>query len=95
MLRITIVEDDPADLAQLTNCLRQFEEEQGEHFRVQAFSNPSDFLNNYRSDCDLIFMDIELPLFNGVDVARQLRGNRQCSHPGVHHQHGAVRRERL
>lgn len=73
MLRITIVEDDPADLAQLTNCLRQFEEEQGEHFRVQAFSNPSDFLNNYPSDCDLIFMDIELPLFNGVDVARQLR----------------------
>lgn len=73
MVRITIVEDDPVDLARLTDCLRQYEAEQGERFDVKSFSNPSDFLSTYRSDCDLIFMDIELPLFNGVDVARQLR----------------------
>lgn len=73
MVRITIVEDDPADLARLTDCLRQYEAEQEERFDVKSFSNPSDFLSTYRSDCDLIFMDIELPLFNGVDVARQLR----------------------
>lgn len=73
MVRIKIVEDDPTDLARLMDCLRRYEEEQEEHFSVQSYSNPSDFLNTYRSDCDLIFMDIELPLFNGVDVARQLR----------------------
>lgn len=73
MVRITIVEDNPTDLARLVECLRQYETEQGEHFSVKSFSNPSDFLNTYRSDCDLIFMDIELPLFNGIDVARQLR----------------------
>lgn len=73
MVRIVIVEDDPADLAQLMDCLRRYEEEQGERFSVKSFSNPSDFIDTYRSDCDLIFMDIELPLFNGIDVARQLR----------------------
>lgn len=73
MVRITIVEDDPADLSRLMDCLRRYEEEQGERFSVKSFSNPSDFLDDYRSDCDLIFLDIELPLFNGVDVARQLR----------------------
>lgn len=73
MVRITIVEDDPVDLARLTDCLRQYEAEQEERFDVKSFSNPSDFLSAYRSDCDLIFMDIELPVFNGVDVARQLR----------------------
>lgn len=73
MVRIVIVEDDPADLKRLTDCLRQFEEEQGERFSVKAFSNPSEFLDSYRPDCDLVFMDIELPLFNGIDVARQLR----------------------
>lgn len=73
MVRIMIVEDDPADLAQLTDYLRRYGEEQGERFSIRSFSNPSHFLDAYRSDCDLVFLDIELPLFNGVDVARQLR----------------------
>lgn len=73
MVRIAIVEDDPADLARLTQCLQQYEQEQGEHFSVKSFSNPSDFLNAYQSGCDLVFLDIELPVFNGVEVARQLR----------------------
>lgn len=73
MVKIVIVEDDPSDLSRLTDCLRQYEKEQREQFSVKSFSNPSDFLNTYQPDCDLIFMDIELPLFNGVDVARQLR----------------------
>lgn len=73
MTRIVIVEDDPADLVQLTDCLRRYEQEQGEHFSVRSYANPAEFLNTYRSDCELIFLDIELPVFNGVDVARQLR----------------------
>ncbi len=73
MIRIEIVEDDPSDLSHLEDCLRQYEKEQGERFSVKSYTNPSDFLAAYRSDCDLIFMDIELPVFNGVDVARQLR----------------------
>lgn len=73
MVRIAIVEDDPADLEQLTECLRQYEDEQEAHFSVKSFSDPADFLSTYRSDFDLIFMDIELPLFNGVEAARQLR----------------------
>ena len=73
MARIIIVEDDPADLEQLMDCLHHFEEEQGQRFSVKTFSNPSDFLDSYRSDCDLVFMDIELPLFSGMDAARQLR----------------------
>lgn len=73
MTRIVIIEDDPADLAQLTDCLRRYEQEQGEHFSVRSYANPAEFLNTYRSDCELIFLDIELPVFNGVDVARQLR----------------------
>ena len=73
MIQIAIVEDDPADLAALTDCLSRFEQEQGERFAVRSFSNPAAFLENYHSDFDLVFMDIELPLFNGVEAARALR----------------------
>ena len=73
MVKIVIVEDDPQDLRQLMDCLHHFEQEQGEQFSVRSFSNPADFLETYRSDCDLVFLDIELPVFNGIDTARQLR----------------------
>lgn len=73
MVRIAIVEDDPADLEQLAECLRRYEQEHSERFSVRSFSNPADFLNPYRSDCDLVLMDIELPLFNGMEAARRLR----------------------
>ena len=73
MVRIAIVEDDPSDMAQLTECLRRYEEEQKETFSVRFFSAPADFLNTYGPGYDLIFMDIELPLTNGMEVARQLR----------------------
>lgn len=75
MIRIVVVEDDSEDLAQLTDCLRRYEQECGDSFSIKSYANPADFLDAYRSDCDLIFMDIELPLFNGVEVARQLGGS--------------------
>lgn len=73
MVRIAILEDDPSDLEHLVECLRRYEQEQAEHFFIQSFSNPTDFLNSYRSDYHLVLMDIELPLFNGMEVARHLR----------------------
>lgn len=73
MLRITIVEDNPADLAALQDCLHRYEQEQGEHFTVRSYANPAQFLDEYRLDSDLIFMDIELPVFNGLKVSQRLR----------------------
>ena len=32
-----------------------------------------DFLEAYRPDFDLVFLDIELPLLNGIETARRLR----------------------
>lgn len=73
VISIAIVEDDAADLARLTECLRQYQQEHSLHFSVRAFSHPSDFLDTYRSDFDLIFLYIELPVFSGIEVAQELR----------------------
>lgn len=73
MIRIAIVEDDQADAKQLADCLERFQREQGESFSVRTFPNPAEFLDTYGSGYDLVFMDIELPMFNGMEAARQLR----------------------
>lgn len=73
MVRIAVLEDDPSDLKHLTECLRRYEQEQAEQFSIQSFSSPTDFLDSYHSDYHLVLMDIELPLFNGMEVARHLR----------------------
>lgn len=73
MVRIAIVEDDLADAKRLADCLVRFQKEQEENFTVWNFTNPAEFLDTYGSGYDLVFLDIELPVFNGMEVARQLR----------------------
>lgn len=73
MLRIAIVEDDPTDLAQIMEYLRYYEAEHSQTFSVRQFTDPVRFLADYRPDFDMVFMDIELPHFNGVEAAKRLR----------------------
>ena len=73
MVRIAIVEDNSNDLACLKDCLQEYEQEQNASFSLFSFSNPLDFLEAYRPDFDLVFLDIELPLLNGIETARRLR----------------------
>lgn len=73
MVRIKILEDDPVDRDTLVECLRRYEREQDLSLTITTYENPSVFLEDYHLDCDLLFLDIELPLFNGLDTARQLR----------------------
>ena len=49
MVRIKILEDDPADRDTLIECLRKYEREQGQSFSITAYDNPSDFMDNYHT----------------------------------------------
>lgn len=73
MVHVKILEDNPADRDVLIDCLHRYEQESGEQFAITDYDNPAKFLDEYRLDCDLAFIDIELPVFNGLDTARQLR----------------------
>lgn len=73
MHRIAIIEDNSRDLEQIQSFLSHYQQEQGISFSITSFNDPMKFLSKYRSDYDLIFMDIELPPFHGIDIARRLR----------------------
>ena len=73
MIRIAIVEDDSADLAQELEFLKRFEQESGERFQIRTFTDPAAFLDDYRPEFDVVFLDIELPHLNGIEAARRLR----------------------
>lgn len=73
MHRIAIIEDNSRDLDQILSFLSHYQQEHSISFSITSFKDPMKFLSEYRSDYDLVFMDIELPPFNGVDIARRLR----------------------
>lgn len=73
MINVAIVEDDLNAFEVLKNYLDRYSKETGEIFSINHYSTAINFLHNYSSNCDIVFMDIELPGLNGMDAAKKLR----------------------
>lgn len=73
MSNIAIVEDEDAAAAVLTDYINRFGSESGSEFNIVRFSRATDFLRDYKSVYSVVFMDIQMPLLNGMDAAEELR----------------------
>ena len=73
MIKICIVEDDVAEMERLEKCLFRYTETHGHEIVVSKYTNAEDFLQNYSMDCEVIFMDIELPGINGIEAMKRIR----------------------
>lgn len=73
MTRIAIVEDSKRDYENLNELLLRYSSEKGEIFDIKYFPNAVDFISDYSYDLDLIFLDIMMPGFSGMDAAKDLR----------------------
>ncbi len=73
MLRIAIVEDDKAAADTLVSFLKKYSEERNCEFTTKCFTDAESFLTGYKSDYDIVFMDIELPVMNGMEASFRLR----------------------
>ena len=73
MLHIAIVEDTPNEAQRLESYVQRYSREKGEALRHTRYENADAFLREYRSQYDIVFMDIEMPGINGMDAAKQLR----------------------
>lgn len=73
MFSVAIVENDRNDLETLVQALRQYEEQYGIQMNIASFENAEIFLTNYKPIYDVVFMDIELEVKNGMEAAHILR----------------------
>jgi len=71
MLRCAIVEDSPRELEHLKECLARYSAERDIPLETMAFGDAASFLEHYRADYDIVFMDIELPGTGTLQDAEQ------------------------
>ena len=73
MYRIAIVEDNPQSRDKLRQYISRYQAERDIVIHCAEFGDGLNFVSDYTADYDVIFMDIEMPLMDGMRAAREIR----------------------
>lgn len=74
MLKIMILEDEKAQSDRLMQYLSNYRDEHSEfEYIAEIYDRGIAFLDAYKCDADLIFLDIRVPDLPGMEVAKRIR----------------------
>ncbi len=73
MYRIAIVEDEELYASQLKEYIEKFAGESGYSFRITQFRDGDEIASGYQGNFDIILMDIEMSLMDGMTAAEEIR----------------------
>ncbi len=73
MIRIAMVEDEEEYAKTIRRYCSRYNAEKHTDIDLVWHDNPVAFLEGYRGDCDVVFMDVVMPLMDGMTCARRLR----------------------
>lgn len=76
MLNILICDDDPAFAASLSQKISTLSDFSPRTMRITCITQSEEMLKDDFTSYDLLFLDIDMGVVNGLDLARKLRQNR-------------------
>lgn len=72
-MRVCVLEDEKIVADKLCSFIEKYCAEQGVRVEVQVFPDAFALLEGYHADVDILFMDIQLPVMNGMEAAKKIR----------------------
>ena len=76
MLKIAVCDDDAVFLENTVEMINKWSTLRDEKTEIHTFSNGDDLIEGHKNvQMDIIFLDVIMPLLNGMDTARELRQN--------------------
>ena len=73
MVRIAVVEDEDSYRTQICDYLSRYESENQVRLSVTLYQDGINLLDEYTGQFDVIFMDIQMRLMNGLETAQKIR----------------------
>lgn len=73
MIRIAVVEDERSFADQAAEFVSRYFGGDESKYRLTFFSNGLEFIERYQAVYDIVLLDIEMPLLDGVQTAKRLR----------------------
>jgi len=73
MIRVAVAEDEQNTFETIHTFLNRYASEKQLEISVKHFSNGFEITDSYKPEFDIILMDVDMPLINGIEAARKIR----------------------
>lgn len=73
MIKIAILEDSDADYTRICKAWDRFSKEENLSYQITHYKDSTSLLEQFHSQFDLIFLDIDVPGKNGMETAQEIR----------------------
>lgn len=73
MINIAICDDNIIFCSELEDTILKYGNKNCLDFNIEIFYSGKDFLNNNDNTYDILFLDIEMDILNGIDIGKKIR----------------------